>query len=585
VTDPVLFLVPARGGSRRVPGKNLRRVAGIPLVGQAIRTARVAAMGLPDGPHRVVCSTDDEAIGATARTWGGEVPFARPGELAGDDATSVDVALHALSWFEAQGRRFRALALVQPTSPLTEPADLRAAVERFDRSAGRGVVSVTVAHPAGWHVGARPDDDDAIESTGGAGAELLLTGAFYVVDPATLRQAGRFVEPGRTIGLPVAPERSVDIDRETDFVVAEAAAAARPIRPLTLAGRTLGAGATFVIAEIGVNHDGDPGLAHRLIDAAADAGADAVKFQTFDPVALAAAGAPTAAYQRAAGEAFADQREMLARLALPVEVWPALQAHASERGVVFLSSPFDEASAELLDRLDVAAFKVGSGELTNLPFIRRLARRGRPLLVSTGMAEMVEVAAAVDAVAAAGDPPLALFHCVSSYPADPSTANLNAIRTLRSAFGVPTGWSDHSLGIELPIAATAIGASLVEKHLTLDREGSGPDHRASLEPDAFRAMVAGIRMVEAGLGSGEKTPAAAERAIAAVARRSLHWRRSLEAGTLVSDDDLAALRPGTGLSPALWDDVVGRRTTRAVVTGQPVAPDDVVARDDVESRA
>jgi sialic acid synthase SpsE len=312
-----------------------------------------------------------------------------------------------------------------------------------------------------------------------------------------------------------------------------------------------------------------------LIDAAADAGADAVKFQTFEPDALAAAGAPTADYQRTSGERSGDQREMLSRLALPVEAWPALQAHATERGIVFLSTPFDDASAELLDRLDVPAFKVASGELTNLPFIQRLARRGRPMLVSTGMAEMVEVAAAVDAVTAAGDPPLALFHCISIYPADPATANLRAILTLRSAFGVPVGWSDHSLGIELPIAAAAIGASLVEKHLTLDREGVGPDHRASLEPDDFRAMVVGIRTVEVALGSGEKTPAPAEREIAAVARRSLHWQRSLDAGIAVGADDLAALRPGTGLSPARRDDIVGRRTTRAVSAGRPVVADDV----------
>ena len=575
MTDPVLFLVPARAGSRRVPGKNLRLVAGIPLVGHAIRTARLAAAHVPDGPHPVVCTTDDETTADVARAWGGDVPFIRPGNLASDDATSVDVALHALSWLEQAGRRFRAVVLVQPTSPLTDPADLRAAIERFDRSGGQGVVSVTRAHPAAWHVGTGPGDDDRIEAMDRLGAGLLLTGAFYVVDPAALRRTGGFIEAGRTIGWPVAPERSVDIDLESDMVMAEAAAAARPIRPLSVSGRAIGSGRTFVIAEIGVNHDGDTALAHRLIDAAADAGADAVKFQTFDPDELAAADAPTAAYQRAAGETSGDQRAMLSRLALPAEAWPALQAHATERGVVFLSTPFDDASAELLDRLEVAAFKVGSGELTNLPFLRRLARRGRALLVSTGMAEMVEVAAAVDAIAKAGDPPLALFHCVSSYPADPSTANLKAIATLRSAFSVPTGWSDHTLGIELPIAAAAIGASLVEKHLTLDSQGTGPDHRASLEPDAFGAMVAGIRIVEAGLGSGEKTADPAERAIAAVARRSLHWRRSLETGVRVSDDDLAALRPGTGLSPARWGDVVGRRTTRAVVTGQPVTSDDV----------
>ncbi len=574
MTDPVLFLVPARGGSRRVPGKNLRRVAGIPLVGHAVRTARLAAASVPNGPHAVVCSTDDETIADVATAWGGDVPFMRPDHLASDDATSVDVALHALSWLEAAGRRFRAIALLQPTSPLTDPADLRAAIERFDRSDGYGVVSVARTHPAGWHVESGPEDD-RIVPIDRLDAGLLLTGAFYVVDPATLRRTGGFIEAGRTIGWPVAPERSVDIDLESDMVMAEATAAARPIRPLTVAGRAIGAGRTFVIAEVGVNHDGDPELAHRLIDAAVDAGADAVKFQTFDPEALAAPGAPTAAYQRAAGEESGDQRGMLSRLVLPAESWPGLQAHATERRAIFLSTPFDDASADLLDRLEVAAFKVGSGELTDLPFLRRLAGRHRPLLVSTGMAEMVEVAAAVDAIAAAGDPPLALFHCVSNYPADPSTANLTAIRTLRSAFSVPTGWSDHTLGIELPIAAAAIGASLVEKHLTLDREGRGPDHRASLEPDAFGAMVAGIRTVEAALGSGEKTPAPAELAIAAVARRSLHWRRSLEAGSRVSDEDLAALRPGTGLSPAHWGDVVGRRTTRVVAAGQLVAPDDV----------
>jgi N-acetylneuraminate synthase/N,N'-diacetyllegionaminate synthase len=578
VTDPILFLVPARGGSRRVPDKNLRRVAGIPLVGHGIRTARLAAAGVQDGPHPIVCSTDDEKIADVARTWGGDVPFIRPDHLAADDATSVEVALHALSWFEEAGRRFRAIALVQPTSPLTEPADVAAAIERFDRSGGQGVVSVTRAHPAAWHVATGSDDDDRIEPIDRLDAGWLLTGAFYVVDPAALRRTGGFVEAGRTIGWPVAPERSVDIDLESDLVIAEAAAAARPIRPLSVAGRDIGAGRTFVIAEIGVNHDGNVELAHRLVDAAVDAGADAVKFQTFDPEALAAPGAPTAAYQEAAGERPGDQREMLSRLALPAEAWPELQAHAIARGVVFLSTPFDDASAELLDRLDVAAFKVGSGELTNLPFLRRLAGRGRPLLVSTGMAEMVEVAAAVDAIAAAGDPPLGLFHCVSSYPADPSTANLRAIPTLRSAFRVPTGWSDHTLGIELPIAAAAIGASLVEKHLTLDHAGRGPDHRASLEPDAFAAMAAGIRLVETALGSGEKTPAPAEQAIAAVARRSLHWRRSLEAGRRVADQDLVALRPGTGLSPAAWGDVVGRRTTRAVAADQLVVPEDLESR-------
>ena len=229
------------------------------------------------------------------------------------------------------------------------------------------------------------------------------------------------MHPGRTVGYRIAGDTAVDIDEEPDLVVAEALLAARPVRPVPLGSHVLGAGRVFVIAEAGVNHNGDVALARRLIAAAAATGADAVKFQTFDPAALAAAGAPTADYQRRAGVEAADQREMLSRLTLPPDAWAELQADARARGLEFLSTPFDDGAAELLDRLGVPGFKVGSGELTNTPFIVRLARRGRPLLISTGMADMVEVAAAVDAVRAGGDVPLALFHCVSSYPAAPRT--------------------------------------------------------------------------------------------------------------------------------------------------------------------
>jgi len=574
--DGVLFLIPARGGSQRVPGKNLRPIAGIPLVGRAARTAVLASRLVPGGPHRVVCSTDDAAIAAAARSWGAETPFERPAALATAEATSVDLARHALDALAAGGSRFRALVLVQPTSPLTEPADLVAAIERFDGGGGAGVVSVADVHPARWHQSIGADGAvTAVTAVVADDAAAILTGAFYVVAPETLAQARAFVEPGVTRGIRIAAERSVDVDEPADLVVAEALAASRPVRTFAIAGRTIGSGPVFVIAEGGVNHEGDPALAHRLVDAAADAGADAVKFQTFDPDALAAADAPKAAYQEAAGETGASQREMLARLVLPGDAWAGLRDHALERGLVFLSTPFDDASADLLDRLDVPAFKVGSGELTNLPFLARLARRGRPMLVSTGMADMVEVAAAIDAIAAAGDPPLALFHCVSSYPARAEDANLRAIETLRRAFGVPAGWSDHTPGIELALAATAAGATLIEKHLTLDRTMPGPDHLTSVEPDGFERMVAGIRSISAAMGHGDKVPVEAERAIAAVARRSLHWSRSLPAGAAITDADLVALRPGTGLAPGRAAEVVRRALRRPVAAGTMVVLGDL----------
>jgi N,N'-diacetyllegionaminate synthase len=266
---------------------------------------------------------------------------------------------------------------------------------------------------------------------------------------------------------------------------------------------------------------------------------------------------------------------MLARLALRPDDWPALQAHANDKGILFLSTPFDDASADLLDRLDVPGFKVGSGELTNLPFLGRLARKGRPMIVSTGMATMPEVAAAVDAIRATGLEDLALLHCVSAYPAASSDANLRAMATMRAAFGLQTGWSDHTPGIDLPIAATALGAAIIEKHLTLDRSRHGPDHAMSLERDAFAAMVRAIRTAESAIGGdGMKRPTDAEREIAAVARRSLHWARDLVAGAVIEEDDLVAQRPGTGLSPARTVDLIGRHTARAVVGGDLVREDD-----------
>jgi N,N'-diacetyllegionaminate synthase len=572
MSGPILFLIPARGGSQRVPGKNLRLVGGIPLVGWAARIGLAAARALADGPHRVVCSTDDAEIAAAARAWGAEV-VDRPAPLATADAASIDVALHALEAVRASSP-FVTLVLLQPTSPLTDPADVVAAVGRHRTSGGRSVVSVSASHPGAWHL---PIDAEGTVGTTSPGAteDAQLTGAFYVASPDDLRRSHRFVEPGRTLVQAVPAERSVDVDTAADLVVAEALLAARPIREVPLGDHRIGHGSVLVIAEAGVNHDGDVDVAHRLLDAAADAGADVVKFQTFDPEALAAAGAPKAAYQEAAGESATDQREMLRRLTLPTEAWAALQVHARDRRIGFLSTPFDDGSADLLDGLDVPAFKIGSGELTNLPFIARLARRGRPLLLSTGMASMTEVAAAVDTVAAAGNPPLALFHCVSSYPASPSDANLRAIETMRRAFGVPVGWSDHTLGDETALAAVAMGASMIEKHLTLGRGRSGPDHGASLEPAGFAEMVDRIRSVEAALGTGMKAPTAAEADVAAVARRSLHWNRSLDAGTVIGEDDLAALRPGSGLSPARWSDLVGRRTAERVRDGELVRTTDV----------
>lgn len=341
---------------------------------------------------------------------------------------------------------------------------------------------------------------------------------------------------------------------------------------IPIGDRSVGGGhPCFVIAEIGVNHNGDLELAHALIDAAVSAGADAVKFQTFVPELLAARGAPKAEYQKLR-DSEVDQIAMLAKLALSEDAHRELQAHAVAAGIVFLSSPFDDHSVELLRRLDVPAYKIPSGEVVNLPMLRRIASIGRPILMSTGMCTLDEVAAAVDAVAGA---PLALFHCVSSYPAAPQDCNLRAIATLRERFGVPVGWSDHAEGVSIAVAAVALGAQMIEKHITLDRALPGPDHAASLEPGELAAMVRSIRAVEDALGDGVKAPTAGELAIARVARKSLHWRCTRDAGHAIGADDLVALRPGSGLSPALAEALLGRRLSRAVAAGAMVSAEDL----------
>lgn len=349
----------------------------------------------------------------------------------------------------------------------------------------------------------------------------------------------------------------------------------RLVTHVDIDGRGVGPSAPcLVIAEAGVNHNGNLGLARRLVEAAATTGADAVKFQTFATERLVTAAAPKARYQAEATGSETSQREMLEALELSAAAHAELAALAAAEGLLFLSTPFDEESADLLDAIGIAAFKVASPDLTNLPLVRHVARKHKPVILSTGMADLAEVASAVAIVRREGAP-LVLLHCVSSYPAEPRDANLRAMGTLRKEFGVPVGFSDHTLGAEVSLAAVALGAAMLEKHLTLDRTLSGPDHRASLEPDAFRALVTRVRSVEAALGDGVKRPRPSELDVRAAARRSLAARATIPAGTILDAGMLVALRPGTGISPSRLDEVIGRRAVREIPAGALLDLDDL----------
>ncbi|GAA6527314.1 N-acetylneuraminate synthase family protein [Intrasporangium sp. DVR] len=340
---------------------------------------------------------------------------------------------------------------------------------------------------------------------------------------------------------------------------------------VTIAGTAIPSeGDVYVIAEAGVNHNGDVELAHRLVDIAAASGADAVKFQTFSPDKLVSSTAATTPYQRDRGGS-ADQRSLLEALTLPETAWAELRAHATDAGITFLSTPFDLDSAELLVALGLPALKVSSGELTNLPYLRALSGLGVTLLVSTGMGSADEVALAVDACRAA--PGLILFHCVSAYPAPIEECNLRAIPVLASAHGVPVGWSDHTPGLTTALGAVALGAPILEKHFTADRTLPGPDHLASLEPQELTDYVAATKQLARALGDGVKRRMPSEQENAVLVRRSWHAAVDLPAGTVLEGHHLSLLRPEDGLSPAL--DLRGRVIARAVAGGAPITDADL----------
>lgn len=321
---------------------------------------------------------------------------------------------------------------------------------------------------------------------------------------------------------------------------------------------------TFIIAEAGVNHNGDIRLAYQLIDAAAAAGADAVKFQTFKAEKLVTKSAKMADYQVQNTGLQQSQLEMLRKLELQYDAHAELKAYAESKGLIFMSTPFDQDGIDFLRELGVVAFKAGSGDLTNLPYLQKMAGQGLPMIISTGMAVMQECVDAVDAIRAVGDPGLVVLHCTTNYPCPEHEVNLRAMNSMGAELECLVGYSDHTDGILVPQLAVAAGACVIEKHFTLDRNMEGPDHRASLEPHELKAMVEAIRMVEAIMGHGNKVPNASELGIMEAARKSIIAKVDIPAGTLITADMLDIKRPGTGISPKKMFDLVGKRSKVAI---------------------
>ncbi len=321
---------------------------------------------------------------------------------------------------------------------------------------------------------------------------------------------------------------------------------------------------TLVIAEAGVNHNGDLVLAKQLIDAAAKAGADLVKFQTFSANRQVTRTAAKADYQAQTTDGKESQHEMLRRLELSADMHQELIEHCAARNIGFFSTAFDIESVDLLVSLGQDQYKIPSGELTNLPYLCHIGRLGKTVILSTGMATLGEVESAIEVLEQAGTPRIniSVLHCTTEYPTPMEEVNLRAMQSMHRAFGVAVGYSDHTPGIEVSIAAVAMGASVIEKHFTLDRNLPGPDHKASLEPEELVAMVSAIRNIEIALGDGIKRLTPSEARNRPVMRKSLMASQAIKAGEMFSTKNMTAKRPGTGISPMRWDEVIGRKASR-----------------------
>jgi len=326
----------------------------------------------------------------------------------------------------------------------------------------------------------------------------------------------------------------------------------------------------FIIAEAGVNHNGSLKNALRMVDVAADCGANAIKFQTFKSEDLVSKTARKASYQINSESREESQYEMLKSLELDIEAHQMILKHCEDRKIMFLSSPFDEASIDLLLQLNMEIFKIPSGEITNFPYLRRIGSLNRKIILSTGMATLGEISSALNVITEAGceKSNITILHANTMYPTPMEDANLSAILTLKKEFGLAVGYSDHTLGIEAPIAAIAMGAQMLEKHFTLDKDMIGPDHKASLNPEELCSMVKAVRNIEGAIGSGHKAPSASERPNIDIVRKSIFAAKPIQKGEIITESHLTTKRPGNGINPMKWNSLVGTIAIKSYCAGE-----------------
>ena len=565
----ILAIIPARGGSKSIPEKNLRMLCGKPMIAYTIEASLNCRQ-----VDRTIVSTDSEEIKAISEKFGAK-SIKRPEELARDDSPIIDAAKHALKELKEKEKYSPdAVLLLQPTSPLRNAEDLGKAVELFVQNNGKTVVSVSEAGKAPYvsltienglikplfsrDIFMNKRRQDLQEA-------FFVNGAIYLTKVESLLKHGNFFGES-AIPYVSAAERSVDIDEESDFKIAECLMQnAERQKPgglngeITMAGKKIGKNhPCFVIAEAGINHNGDLELAKKMVEEARKAGADAIKFQTHLPEKEMLKDGFSGGH--IGGSLF----DLLKTLELSREDHIKLRDYAKEKGIIFMSTAYCKEAADFLEELRVPAYKIGSGEMTNQPLLRHIAKKKKPIILSTGMSTIEEIEESVDFVRKINSR-LAILHCTSTYPTNYENVNLKFIEKLGQKFGIPVGLSDHSVGIYTALAGVALGACIIEKHFTTDRNLPGPDQKASINPEELKELVKGIKAIEKALGS-EKKVIEAEVTIQGIARESVVTIMDVPKGTRISKAMVWVKRPGTGIPAKYLGKVIGKRAKKGIKT-------------------
>ncbi len=550
-----LAIIPARGGSKRIPGKNIRPFLGKPIIAYSIEAALKSGLFAT-----VMVSTDDEAVAATARQYGAEVPFMRSAAASDDHAPLADVVDEVLHEYSSRGSSFDFVCCILPTAPLVTPELLQKGLHLLEESGGDSMRPVArFSYPV----------QRAFSMQNGA-LEMLYpeyrTTRSQDLEPA-FHDAGQFYwmrskqgfRGDKRYGFEISQRLVQDIDEEADWEMAEMKYAA--------SGKRTG---TYIIAELSANHNNDYDLAVRTIEAMAAAGADAVKLQTYRPQSLTIDlnTGYFAPFTKGLWKGYTPWK-LFSEAAMPYDWQPKLKEVAEKLGLELFSSPFDLEGVDFLESMDVPRYKIASFEITDIPLIEYAASRGKPMIISCGLAEEEDIQRAIDACRRAGNDNITLLKCTSQYPSTIDAANLVTIPDMKRRFGVEVGLSDHTMGNLVPTVAVSLGATVVEKHFILDRQLGGPDAAFSMEPEEFKAMVESVRQVEAALGKVTYEVPEQDK----LRRRSLFIVEDMKAGEKVTAGKVRSIRPGAGMHPKELKNILGKRVKRDVEKGTPFTED------------